>query len=152
MSKLNYAIAGFGKMGMIRYNTLKEIEGCSLKRICDPFLKNQIPAGVECGKEINDVINDKEIDFIVVSTPNNLLKDVTVRALDAGKHVFCEKPPGRNLSELKAMIDAEKRNPGKKLMFGFNHRHHESMIHAKKLIDSGEYGKVLWLRGARTIR
>jgi len=72
---------------------------------------------------------------------------LTVKALKNGKHVFCEKPPGRNLVELKAMIKAEKSAKGKKLMFGFNHRHHESMLYAKQLIDSGEYGPILWMRG-----
>jgi len=63
------------------------------------------------------------------------------------KHIFAEKPPGRSLAEVKLMADTLKRSVGKKLMFGFNHRHHESMITAKSLIDSGEYGKILWLRG-----
>jgi predicted dehydrogenase len=67
--------------------------------------------------------------------------------LNKGKHVFCEKPPGRNLKETELMIEAEKGNSKCKLMFGFNHRHHESLIHAKEVINSGRLGKILWMRG-----
>jgi predicted dehydrogenase len=76
-----------------------------------------------------------------------MIKDVVIKGLNKGKHIFSEKPPGRNLAELKEMVHAEARNPQMRLMFGFNHRHHDSMVLAKKLVDSGEYGRILWLRG-----
>lgn len=147
MSNLNFAIIGYGKMGKIRYETLREMEGCKVKLIYDPNSSRPMPDGVKAAKNIDEIIKDKSVDAIIVSTPNYLLKEYVVKGLDAGKHVFCEKPPGRNIAELNEMVDAEKRNNGLKLMFGFNHRHHESMIHAKKLVNSGEYGKVLWMRG-----
>lgn len=147
MKKLNFGIVGFGKMGHIRYEALKKMNDCSMKWICDPHPLKPFPEGVRHTKNINDLIHDKLIDAIIISTPNHLLKESVIKALEAGKHVFCEKPPGRNLSELKEMISAERKKSGLKLMFGFNHRHHESMIHAKKLIDSGDYGNILWMRG-----
>ena len=52
-----------------------------------------------------------------------------------------------NLNETKEMIEAEENNLDLKLMFGFSHRHHESMIYAKQVIDSGKLGKILWMRG-----
>jgi len=78
---------------------------------------------------------------------NDTITEYVVKSLEMNKHIFAEKPPGRSLAEVKLMADTLKRSVGKKLMFGFNHRHHESMITAKSLIDSGEYGKILWLRG-----
>ncbi len=147
MSILNFAIIGFGKMGNIRYKTLREINGCVVRWIYEPDMSKQLPEGVERAKDIKTILRDKEIHAIVVCVPNNALADTVVKGLNAGKHVFCEKPPGRNMAELKKMMIAESNNSGFKLMFGFNHRHHESMIHTKKLIDSGEYGKILWMRG-----
>lgn len=147
MRKVNFAIVGFGKMGNIRYDTLKEIEDCSVRWICDPYVTKSIPKGIHYTKKIDEILHDKNIDAIVVSTPNYLLKETVIKGLDGGKHVFCEKPPGRNLAELEEMMETESKYPQLKLMFGFNHRHHESMIHAKKLIDSGEYGNILWMRG-----
>ena len=147
MKKLTFSIVGFGKMGHIRYNTIKEFPGYRVKWICEVEKKTDFPEGAHYTSDINDIINDKEVDAVIICTPNHLLKDITVQALKSGKHAFCEKPPGRNMSELKEMVRAEKDNPGLKLMFGFNHRHHESVIYAKKLIDSGEYGEILWMRG-----
>jgi 1,5-anhydro-D-fructose reductase (1,5-anhydro-D-mannitol-forming) len=146
MKELTFGIIGFGKMGQIRYQTLHSLPGCKVVAVSEPDKNTPIPAGIP-NVSHDEIINSKTIDVVVVCTPNDLIKDLTVRALNAGKHVFSEKPPGRNLAEVMEMVEAEKKAKGKKLMFGFNHRHHESMLHAKKLIESGEYGKVLWLRG-----
>ncbi|MDD3296585.1 MAG: Gfo/Idh/MocA family oxidoreductase [Candidatus Omnitrophica bacterium] len=147
MSQLNFAIIGFGKMGRIRYDTLKKLSDCRVTHISEPNSKIDTPEGIKSAVNPDEIFKDKKINAVIISTPNYLLKDYVIRALNSGKHVFCEKPPGRNIEELKEMITVEKKNSGLKLMFGFNHRHHESMIHAKKLVDSGQYGKILWLRG-----
>jgi len=147
MAKLNFSIVGFGKMGQTRYQTLKNIGADNIKWISESNSKIELPADVKRARDIKEILKDKEVDAVVVSTSNDKLKEYVVEALNSGKHVFCEKPPGRNLAELEEMIEAQKRNPQLKLMFGFNHRHHESMIKAKSLIDSGQHGKVLWMRG-----
>ena len=147
MRELTFGIIGFGKIGKIRYKTLQEMSGCKVSWLCDVDPKIKFPEDVRHTYNSEDILEDEDVDAIVVSTSNDMLKEMVVAGLDRGKHVFCEKPPGRNMVELKAMIDAEARNPGQKLMFGFNHRHHESILRVKELIDSGEYGQILWLRG-----
>lgn len=147
MRELTFGIIGFGKMGKIRYNTLQEMPGCKVSWVCDIDSEIVFLEGVRHADNAEDILGDEDVDAIVVSTPNDKIKEMVVAGLDRGKHVFCEKPPGRNMVELKAMIDAQARNPGQKLMFGFNHRHHESILRVKELIDSGEYGRVLWVRG-----
>lgn len=146
---MNIGIIGFGKIGKIRFNTIQAIDGkYRVTKICDISTNQGIfSKDIKFTTDYNDILNDKNIDIIFVCTPNYLNKKLVVEALNNNKHVFCEKPPGINLAELEEMIEAEKKNPHLKLMFGFNHRHHESMIYAKKLIDSGEYGKILWMRG-----
>ncbi len=134
-------------MGEIRAQALQGLSSCCVARVYDPFFKGVFPKGVKVEQDVNAVFNAKDIDAIVICTPNHFLKEYVIKGLAAGKHVFCEKPPGRSMAELKAMMHQEKKNPRLKLMFGFNHRHHESMLHAKKLIASGAYGRVLWLRG-----
>lgn len=145
--ELKIGIIGFGKMGQIRYETLKKIPDCKVVYICEKNPGIEIPADVKYTKNPYDILMDKDIGALVVSTSNDMLKDLVVSGLDNGKHVFCEKPPGRNITELKIMMDAEARNPSLKLMYGFNHRHHESIIHTKRIIDSGDFGRILWLRG-----
>ena len=67
--------------------------------------------------------------------------------LEAGKHVFCEKPPGRCVADVERIQAAERASGGRKLKFGFNHRYHGSIMEAKQIVDSGRFGRVLWLRG-----
>ena len=66
--------------------------------------------------------------------------------MKAGKHVFSEKPPAFTANELEDVLILEKKS-GCKLMYGFNHRHHGSIIKMKSIIESGELGRVLWMRG-----
>jgi len=83
---------------------------------------------------------------IFVCTPNYLNKKFTIQGLKEGKHVFCEKPPAFTAKDVEEIRSVEIKS-GKVLMYGFNHRHHESIRHMKNLIDSREYGKILWMRG-----
>lgn len=146
MKDITFAIIGYGKMGVIRYDTLKKIPGCKVKWVCE-VKSTKFPSDVKSTSNVDDIFTDKDVDAVIVSAPNNFLKEYVIKGLSKGKHIFCEKPPGRNMAELEEMIQAEKKNKPLKLMFGFNHRHHESIIYTKKLIDGNEYGKILWMRG-----
>lgn len=149
MNNVNIGIIGFGVMGKIRFDTIKSIgRKYHVTSICDTSTEPDMHLkDIKLTVDYNDILKDKNIDLVFVCTPNYLNKKLTVEALDNGKHVFCEKPPGTNLGELKEIMEAERRNPHLKLMFGFNHRHHESIIYAKKLVDSRKYGGILWMRG-----
>ena len=141
---LKVGIIGYGKMGEIRADAIKASKYAEVKSI---YENNEMDVGNYSLVERDiDIINDPAIDAIFICTPNYLNKPLTIQALESGKHVFCEKPPAFNSNEVKEIIVVEKKS-GKKLMYGFNHRHHESISHMKKLIDSKEYGKVLWMRG-----
>jgi predicted dehydrogenase len=68
-------------------------------------------------------------------------------ALDRGLHVFCEKPPGRDVQDVLDVREVESAHPDLRLMYGFNHRYHDSVRDALHLIRSGELGEVIDLRG-----
>jgi len=146
---MNIGIIGFGVQGRIRFNTIKTLnKKYEIKMISDIKKPDNIDlSNIEFTDDYRKITNNKNIDIIIVCTPNFLIKNIVIESLNKGKHVFCEKPPGMNLAETKEMIRAEKNSYGLKLMFGFNHRHHDSVIRAKKVIESGELGKVLWMRG-----
>lgn len=137
-------IIGFGKMGQLRAQTLESIEGCSVAKIFDVT----IPEGntYPVAKSGQEIIDDPNLDAIVVCTPNFLIKDTTIKSLLAGKHVFCEKPPAMNANEVRE-IGAARDASGKILMYGFNHRRHAAVMKMKELVESGEMGNVLWMRG-----
>lgn len=92
------------------------------------------------------VLKQPDLDAVFVCTPNYRIVPLTVAALQAGKHVFAEKPPAFTALELQQVLAAEKAS-GKLVMYGFNHRHHGSIIRMKEIISSGEMGKILWMRG-----
>ena len=72
---------------------------------------------------------------------------VSIAGLKNNLHVFCEKPPGRNLSDIANVIEMESQRPALKLKYGFNHRYHGSIKEALRLVQSNELGKVVNLRG-----
>ncbi|MFH0902077.1 MAG: Gfo/Idh/MocA family oxidoreductase, partial [Pseudomonadota bacterium] len=146
---MNIGIIGLGVQGRIRLNAIRALNGSHKVVLVNDVQRPQHAdfAGIPFANDYRTVIDDKSVDAVMVCTPNYLTKEIVVAALNQGKHVFSEKPPGRNLAEIEEMITAERANPGAKLMFGFNHRHHESIVHAKKIVDSGDLGRLLWIRG-----
>ncbi|MFB3070846.1 MAG: Gfo/Idh/MocA family protein, partial [Nitrospirales bacterium] len=141
-------IIGYGYMGQIRKRVVDNLAELQLAGICDPWI---LPAqvGVECSlyQDFRKAIDDVHPDIVLVCTPNRYSPDVCIYALEQGAHVFCEKPPGRNLADIQRIIAAEKAHPGLKLMFGFNHRHHPAILEAKSIVNAGRLGRVIWMRG-----
>ncbi len=90
---------------------------------------------------------DEELDVLFVCLPNDIAPEATIMGLEKGLHVFCEKPPGRDLADIARVIDCEKSCPGQKLKYGFNHRYHDSVREALALVRSGEMGRMVNLRG-----
>lgn len=143
---IKVGIIGFGKMGRIRYDAVNRNGQGSVIAIVDAERVPNIP-NIRRYASPNALIADPGVEAVFICTPNYLHKDLTIQALQAGKHVFCEKPPTFNVTEMEEVIAAEDAADGKKLMYGFNHRHHDSVIKAKELVDSGVYGRILWMRG-----
>jgi predicted dehydrogenase len=140
-------IVGYGYMGQIRRRNIADHPDLELAAVCDPFRPQVVNSlHVESFEKWEDLVSAK-VDVVFVCTPNNLIPDVAVHALEKGRHVFCEKPPGRNLADIQRIRAAELANPACRLLFGFNHRHHPGITDAKAIIDSGALGEVLTLRG-----
>jgi 1,5-anhydro-D-fructose reductase (1,5-anhydro-D-mannitol-forming) len=137
-------IIGYGVMGKTRHQAIEEFKRGEVIAISEPNPGAELEGIPNLSHD--EIIHHKDLDIIIVCTPNYLNKELTIKGLNAGKHVFCEKPPAFTGADIEEIMIAEK-NSGKKLMYGFNHRHHDSVMHMKKLIDSDEYGKVLWVRG-----
>jgi predicted dehydrogenase len=138
-------IIGYGKMGRIRHETIDKIGNCEVIAISEPTIGNDY-MGIP-NLTHDEILNQKEIDTIIICTPNFLNKSLAIASLNAGKHVFCEKPPAFTEEEIIEIQEAEASSGGRKLMYGFNHRHHDSIMEMKKLIGRGEYGNVIWMRG-----
>lgn len=141
--KLNIGIVGMGKMGRVRANVIRSHPALVLRAVCDVSGDYQ---DCESFQDYRDLLN-QDIDAVFVCTPNRFIPEIAVAALQKGLHVFCEKPPGRNLEDVKMIREAEQASAGLKLKFGFNHRYHEAVQEAKSIVDSGRMGRIMWIRG-----
>ena len=143
---LKVGIIGYGKVGKIRHECIKSIPHLELIGICDTDLKVCQDTG-ETSYSDHKRLLDECLDVVFVCTYNCYIPEITIEAISRGIHVFSEKPPGRTLEDVKAIHSAAKENPDIKVKFGFNHRHHEGIIEAKSIVNSGRLGKIMWMRG-----
>lgn len=142
---LKIGIAGYGKIGRIRARELAKVQGVEVVAIYDIAKPEDISQGIAFCDSFEKLL-EQDLDAVFICTYNNVLADYTCQALKSGKHVFCEKPPARTSEELKEVIATEEKS-NRILKYGFNHRYHYSVMEAKKIVDSGAMGKLIWLRG-----
>lgn len=141
---LNVAVIGMGKMGQIRAQSIEADGRARIVKVFDAH--PEAPQEYAMANSIDEIIEDPNIDAVFVCLPNSFNKPTTIAALNAGKHVFCEKPPAFNAAEVQKIIAAEEA-ANRVLMYGFNHRHHAAVQKMKDIITSGGHGKVIWIRG-----
>lgn len=148
MKPLKIGIAGYGVVGKRRRRCIDNNRNLKLVAVCDQTFSQdgQMPDGLRYYKSFKRLITE-DLDALFVCLTNDVAPIVTIEALKKGIHVFCEKPPGRNVEDIKKVIEVEKLNPSLKLMYGFNHRYHDSVQDALNIINSGELGKIINLRG-----
>ena len=146
--KLKVGIVGLGKMGIIRRRVLEDHPHADVVAVCDPTLENQKnrEGGVLQTTDYQEVLQE-DLDVLFACTPNNVTAEVVVAGIKKGLHVFCEKPPGRDLTDTRAILEAASHKPELKIKFGFNHRYHDNVIQAHALLQSERLGKLLWMRG-----
>jgi len=148
LAKLKVGIAGYGVVGKRRREFIDRNINFELFAVSDQnFVEDgKFDNNIQFYNDFHDLIK-LNLDVLFVSLPNDLAAEACILGLNSGMHVFCEKPPGRNLEDIKNVIEVEKRNPNLKLKYGFNHRYHYSVREAKKIIDSGELGRIVNLNG-----
>ena len=147
MKKLKVGIAGYGVVGKRRENCVEKNPNTDLVAVCDKYFDSSgtLDNGVQYFSKYSELLNI-ELDILIVCMTNEIASEVTIAGLEAGLHVFCEKPPGRNLEDIRSVIRCESRHPDLKLMYGFNHRYHESVQDALKIVKSGDLGNVINMR------
>lgn len=146
MVLLKAGIIGYGKVGKIRHECIDCHPNLKLMGICDTDPQRYQGLGVKGYNDYRRLL-DSSPDLIFVCTYNRYIPEIVIEAISRGIHVFSEKPPGRTLADVQAIYSAAIKNPKVKVKFGFNHRYHECAIEAKTLVDSGRFGKVMWMRG-----
>ena len=148
MTRLKVGIAGYGIVGKRREECIQNHPDVHLVAVCDQSFKknNYIVNNVSYYQDYRDLINH-DIDILLVSLPNEIAPKVTMAGLKKGLHTFCEKPPGKDVHDIESVIEVEKQNPHLKLMYGFNHRYHESVKEALEIVKSGSLGSIINMKG-----
>lgn len=152
MAKLKVGVIGTGSIAKFRH--LIEYAGhdqVELVAVCDINETRAKEVGAQYGvtkifTDYHDLLKE-DLDAVSVCTPNYLHAPITVAALEAGKHVLCEKPMATSELEANQMIEAAK-NSGKTLMIGHNQRFVGSHQQAREWIATGKLGKVYSFRTA----
>jgi len=93
------------------------------------------------------LLADPEIDVIYISLPNSMHTEWSIKAMQAGKHVLCEKPLALTLEEVDA-ITGVAAETGKVIAEAFMYRHHAQTLRIKEMVDTGAIGKIQLIRGA----
>ena len=144
MKKTRIAVIGYGGMGGWHCDKIGEIEELELAGVYDiKESRNEAAeaAGLHAYASLEELLADPSVEIVTVAIPNQLHKEVCVQAMEAGKHVVCEKPVALNHEELQRMIDVSKVN--KVLFTGHqNRRWDEDYQTIKQIYENGTLGKV----------
>lgn len=114
--QVQIALIGSGGMGVADATTCRTVPGVKLVAVCDLYDGRLEEAKKRWGNDIyttrdyNEILGRKDIDAVIIATPDFWHKDISVAAMDKGKHVYCEKPMVHDISEAPAMIDAQNKN------------------------------------------
>lgn len=93
--------------------------------------------------DYQELLRDASIDIVHVLTPNDAHAEISIAALEAGKHVMCEKPMAKTAADALRMVEAAKRT-GKKLTIGYDNRFRQDSQYLKKVCESGELGHIYY--------
>ena len=131
---------------------LAKIPYVQMVAFCDIVEKKAIDAAAKFGTEgakaytdYKELLADKEIEVVHVCTPNRSHSFITVDALEAGKHVMCEKPMAINSAEALKMVEAAKRT-GKKLTIGYQSRYRADSQYIKAEAEEGAFGDIYFAK------
>lgn len=146
--KLRVGIAGYGLVGQKRRQFIDHHPCLKTTAISDQKFSEsgKLPDGVKFFPDYRTLL-EEPLDILFVSLPNYLAAEATMAGLEKGLHVFCEKPPGCSVTDIKNVMEVEKKHPGLKLKYGFNHRYHDSVREALRIVESGDLGTIINIRG-----
>ncbi len=151
MGKVRIGVIGCGGIANTKHMPAeKRNPAAELVAFCDVVEERALKAREDFGTpecavytDYRQLLQDKSIDAVLVLTPNNAHCRITVDALDAGKHVLCEKPMAMNYAEAKEMLAARDRS-GKVLTIGYQNRFRPDSLYLKKVADEGMFGDVYY--------
>jgi len=149
---IRLALIGAGGMGLADANTAITVPGVKLVAVCDLYDGRLADARKIYGNDIfttrdyKEILQRKDIDAVIVATPDHWHKDISIDAMNAGKAVYCEKPMVHDVTEGAAVVEAQNKN---KVVFQVGSQGLSSLGNekAKELLAAGAIGKLNYAEG-----
>ncbi len=153
MSKVRIGIIGCGGIANGKHlPALKQLNDVELVAFCDLIEEKAIKAKDEYGTpdakvytDYKELLKDKSIDSVHVLTPNRSHSFISIDALNADKHVLCEKPMAKTYAEAKEMVETAKK-AGKILTIGYQNRCRPDSLYLKQVTDAGDLGEIYYAK------
>lgn len=146
---LNIGIIGAGRIGKVHLESISyHVKNATVTAMADPFMNEETEKlirsyGVsKVTKDYKDILNDKDIDAVLVCSSTDTHAAISIEAINAGKHVFCEKPVDHSIEKIQAVADALKEHPDVKFQVGFNRRFDHNFAAIRKAYDDGKIGEA----------
>lgn len=147
--KKRIGLIGCGEIGALRASAIGHSKAVELLAVSDldHSRGQQLARRYNCSATADwrQLIDRDDLDAVIVSTPPNLHAEMSIAALNAGKHVLCEKPLARTPEECAAMVQAALQND-RWLATGFNYRFYPSVRKARALLNTGAIGELDHIR------
>jgi predicted dehydrogenase len=155
--RIHYGFVGVGGMGFKHLSIIKDFseqENLAVVSVCDVFDKRrrkaQEKAGVADSLVFNDyrrLLDNKDIDVVVIATPDHWHCSIAIDAMEAGKHIYVEKPMTHTLEEGFRLYDTAKRT-GRWVQVGSHGCSDPKWHKAREIVKSGKLGRLLWAQGS----
>ena len=147
ITMIKVGIIGAGRIGHVHGESIsKFVKNATVKTIADPFMNEKTEAwakslGIEkTTKDYHEILNDPEIEAVLICASTDQHSPLSIEALRAGKHVFCEKPIDHDVNKIKEVLDVVKET-GKKYQVGFNRRFDHNFKAIRDAVVAGKVGK-----------
>lgn len=148
MKKIRWGVLSTARIGTEKVISAMQLgEYCTVTAIASRKLEKAQAAAPQLSIEkaygsYEELLADPDIDAVYLPLPNHLHVPWAIKALNAGKHVLCEKPIGLSAAEARKLLDTARKFPRLKVMEAFMYRHHPQWQWAKQRVSEGKIGEV----------
>ena len=145
---MNIGIIGAGRIGKVHAESvMRFVKNAIVKAIADPFMNEQTIAwakemGInEIYTDYHKILEDKDIEIVLICSSTDTHSKISLEAIEAGKHIFCEKPIDHDVNKIKEVMDALAKS-NVKYQVGFNRRFDHNFMAAREAVKAGKIGDL----------
>ena len=150
VDKIRIGLIGSGIIGLIDTDAALKVDGVELAAVCDLYDGRLVRAKEKWSKDLfvtkdyRELLTRKDIDAVLICTPDHWHQKMAIDAMNAGKHVYCEKPMVKRIEEGQAIIDTQKKT-GKVFQVGSQRASSIAVLEAKKYFEQGAIGELTYV-------